>query len=125
MPSGKFRGSHRTLASRAREAKSGLTQQQTQETAIGQHGFQLPGEDIDRDERMGGYDSGDDSFFGGFSGSESGADPENEGLDDDDEDILVAVSFPLERDNFWHLYIIFPCEITYEKSNITTFDITF
>jgi hypothetical protein len=119
MPSGKFRGSHRTLASRAKEAKSGLAQQQqTQENAIGQHGFQLPGEDIDRDKRMGGYDSGDDTFFGGFGGSE------NEGLDDeglDDEDILVAVSIPLERDHFWHLYVIFPCKITYEKSNITTF----
>jgi len=70
---------------------------------------------------MGGYDSGDDSFFGSFGGSESEANPENKGLNNDDEDILIAVSFPLERDHFWHLYIIFPYEITYKKSNITTF----
>jgi len=106
MPSGKFRGSYRTLVSRAKEAKSGLAQesQQTQETAIGQHGFQLPGEDINRDERMGGYDSGDDTFFGGFGGSESEAGLENEGPNDD---IPAAVGFPLEKD-YLGTYMLFP-----------------
>jgi len=66
---------------------------------------------------MRGYNSGDDTFFGGFSSSESKA--KNKGPNN--KDILIVVSFPLERDYFWHLYFISLYEITYKKSNITTF----